>query len=116
VLATGGIGGAGIRALPDGTLEERVFGLPVEAPPPAEWFADDPLAPQPLDAAGVRVDDELRPVGDGARNVHVIGSSLAGMRYLDDRCGDGVAIASAHRAARLLSRERAASVRTEAVA
>ena len=116
VLATGGIGGAGIRAVPDGTLEERVFGLPVEAPPTGEWFAVDPLAPQPLDLAGIRVDDELRPVRGGLSNVHVIGSSLAGMRYLDERCGDGVAIASAHRAARLLSGERPASVRAEAVA
>jgi glycerol-3-phosphate dehydrogenase subunit B len=116
VLATGGIGGAGIRALPDGTLEERVFGLLVEAPPPGAWFADDPLSPQPLDLAGIRVDDELRPAEGGIANVHVIGSSLAGMRYLDERCGDGVAIASAHRAARLLNGERPASVRAEAVA
>jgi glycerol-3-phosphate dehydrogenase subunit B len=116
VLATGGIGGAGIRALPDGTLEERVFGLPVEAPPAGDWFADDPLAPQPLDVAGIRVDAELRPVGGGIANVRVIGSALAGMRYLDERCGDGVAIASAHRAARRLSGERPGSVRTEAVA
>jgi glycerol-3-phosphate dehydrogenase subunit B len=116
VLATGGIGGAGIRALPDGTLQERVFGLPVEAPPAGDWFADDPLAPQPLDVAGIRVDAELRPVGGGIANVRVIGSALAGMRYLDERCGDGVAIASAHRAARRLSGERPGSVRTEAVA
>jgi glycerol-3-phosphate dehydrogenase subunit B len=116
VLATGGIGGAGIRALPDGTLEERVFGLSVEAPPRDEWFADDPLAPQPLDRAGIRVDDELRPVEGGTANVHVIGSSLAGMRYLDERCGDGVAIGSAHRAARLLSGERPVLVRAKAVA
>jgi glycerol-3-phosphate dehydrogenase subunit B len=116
VLATGGIGGGGIRAQPDGTIEERVFGMPVEAPPAADWFADDPLAPQPLDVAGIRVDAELRPVRGGPANVRVIGSSLAGMRYLDERCGDGVAIASAHRAARLLSGERPGSVPSEAVA
>jgi glycerol-3-phosphate dehydrogenase subunit B len=116
VLATGGIGGAGIRALPDGTLEERVFGLPVEAPPAGAWFADDPLAPQPLDVAGIRVDAELRPVDASIANVRVIGSAMAGMRYLDERCGDGVAIAGAHRVARLLSGERPGSVRTEAVA
>jgi glycerol-3-phosphate dehydrogenase subunit B len=116
VLATGGIGGAGIRALPDGRLEERVFGLPVDAPPAGAWFADDPLAPQPIDPAGIRVDAELRPVGGGIGNVRVIGSAMAGMRYLDERCGDGVAIASAHRAARLLSGERPGSVKAEAVA
>ena len=116
VLATGGIGGAGLRALPDGTLEERVFGLPVEAPSAADWFSDDPLAPQPIDVAGIRVDDELRPIEGGIANVRVIGSAMAGMRYLDERCGDGVAIASAHRTARLLSGERPDSVRADAVA
>jgi glycerol-3-phosphate dehydrogenase subunit B len=116
VLATGGIGGAGIRALSDGTLDEGVFGMPVDAPPPGAWFADDPMAPQPIDVAGIRVDPDLRPVGGAIANVRVIGSALAGMRYLDERCGDGVAITSAHRAARLLSGERPGSVRTEAVA
>ena len=49
--------------------------------------------------------------------MHVIGSALAGMRYLDERCGDGVALASAHRVARLLGRAgAAASVRAEEVA
>jgi glycerol-3-phosphate dehydrogenase subunit B len=115
VLATGGIGGAGIRAGLDGRLEERVFGLPVEAPPPDAWFAADPLTAQPIDEAGIRVDEELRAVG-GPANALVIGSSLAGMRYLDERCGDGVAIASAHLAARLLNGERPLSVRDEAVA
>ncbi|HET9522169.1 MAG TPA: hypothetical protein VFO73_14060, partial [Candidatus Limnocylindrales bacterium] len=32
-------------------------------------------------------------------NVLVVGSVLAGQRYLAERCGDGVAIASARRAA-----------------
>ena len=39
----------------------------------------------------------------------VIGSALAGMRYLDERCGDGVALATAHRAARALALGRAAA-------
>ena len=116
VLATGGIAGGGMRASPDGRLTERVFGLPVAAPPMDGWFADDPLAAQPIEAAGIEVDDELRPLG-GPRNVHVIGSALAGMRYLDERCGDGVALASAHRAARVLGRAgAAASVRAEGAA
>jgi glycerol-3-phosphate dehydrogenase subunit B len=103
VLATGGIGGEGIRALPDGRLVERVFGLPVSAPPRDAWFSDDPLEAHPIERAGIRTDADLRPLGpDGApvlENVRVIGSSLAGMHYLDERCGDGVALASAHRVA-----------------
>jgi glycerol-3-phosphate dehydrogenase subunit B len=113
VLATGGIGGAGIRADPSGRLEERVFGLPVEAPPRERWFSDDPLVPHPLEAAGIRVDDLHRPVGDDRLplldNVRVIGSALAGMRYLSERCGDGVALASAHHVAASLSRPAVAA-------
>jgi glycerol-3-phosphate dehydrogenase subunit B len=105
VLATGGIAGAGIRALHDGTLVERVFGLPVVAPQRERWFSDDPLLPHPLAAAGIAVDEQLAP--PELDNVRVIGSSLAGMRYLDERCGDGVALASAHRAARSLAPSRA---------
>lgn len=100
VLATGGIAGAGIRARHDGSLDERVFGLPVAAPPRERWFSDDPLQPHPLEAAGIEVGEDLAP--DGLENVRVIGSVLAGMHYLDQRCGDGVAVASAHRAAQSL--------------
>ena len=101
VLATGGVGGAGIRALHDGTLRERVFGLPVIAPPQEDWFSDDPLRPHPLEAAGIQVNASLAPAE--LENVRVIGSALSGMHYLDERCGDGVALASAHRAARSLA-------------
>lgn len=105
VLATGGIAGAGIRADPDGTLVERVFGLPVAAPARESWFSDDPLQPHPLEAAGIEVDERLAPAE--LDNVRVIGSALGGMHYLDQRCGDGVALASAHRAARSLTASRA---------
>ena len=113
VLATGGIGGTGIRANADGSLHERVFGMAVEAPPRAAWFSDDPLTPHPLESVGIRVDAELRPLDAAGHlayeNVRVIGSALAGMRYLEQRCGDGVALASAHRAARSLAAGRLAA-------
>lgn len=105
VLASGGIGGAGIRAGHDGALTERVFGLPVSAPSRELWFSDDPLRPHPLETAGIEVDANLTP-GE-LENVRVIGSALAGMHYLDERCGDGVALASAHRAAVSLASNRA---------
>ncbi|MGI8999687.1 MAG: FAD-binding protein, partial [Candidatus Limnocylindria bacterium] len=104
VLATGGIGGAGIRAHHDGSLHERVFGLPVVAPTRDVWFSDDPLTPHPLETAGIKVDATLTPAE--LDNVRVIGSALAGMHYLDERCGDGVALASAHQAARSLAGSR----------
>ena len=58
-------------------------------------------------------DDDLRPLDpSGAvahENVHVIGSALAGMHYLAERCGDGVALASAHRVAAALATGRIAA-------
>jgi glycerol-3-phosphate dehydrogenase subunit B len=105
VLATGGIAGGGLIARADGRLVEPLLGLPVEAPEAGEWLADDPFDPRGhlLEAAGVRTDPELRPVSPRGRvvfdNVAIAGSLLAGQRYLVERCGDGVAIASGRRAA-----------------
>ena len=107
VLATGGIGGGGLRAAPDGRLHERVFGLAATAPSPEQWFSDDPLEPHPIEAAGIRTDEALRPLDAAGsvalENVHVVGSALAGMHYRGERCGDGVALASAHRVAGALA-------------
>ncbi len=110
ILATGGIAGGGIVADGPGALRETVLGLPVEAPDPGQWLLADPFDPagQPLEAAGIRTDAQLRPVALGqspsvlAGNVRIAGSLLAGMHYLGQRCGDGVAIASGSLAAREL--------------
>jgi len=108
VLATGGIAGGGLIGTVEGRLLEPVLGLPTEAPPADRWLAHTPFDPvgHPLEAAGIRTDDRLRPVGaDGKvvlENVAVVGSTLAGMHYLEERCGDGVAIASGFGAAKVL--------------
>lgn len=105
VLATGGIAGGGLVGRADGRLEEPLLGLPVQAPPVDAWLAADPFDPagHPLEPAGIRTDSELHPVDDRGRvvfdNVAIVGSLLAGQRYLSERCGDGVAIASGRRAA-----------------
>ena len=105
VLATGGIAGGGLIGRADGTLVEPLVGLSVEAPAAAEWLAADPFEPagHPLEAAGIRTDAELHPVDGRGRvvfdNVAIAGSLLAGQRYLSERCGDGVAVASGRRAA-----------------
>jgi glycerol-3-phosphate dehydrogenase subunit B len=111
VLATGGIAGGGVVGTSDGRLEETVLGLPVEAPPRDDWFSVDPFDDRghPIEGGGVRVDDELRPLTAKGRpvfdNIRVVGSNLAGQRWLRERCGDGVAIASAYRVALSLSRD-----------
>lgn len=108
VLATGGIAGGGLIGTADGTLVEPLLGLPVAAPAMGEWLAADPFDPagHPLEAAGIRTDDRLRPVDARGTvafdNVAVVGSMLAGQRYLTERCGDGVAVASGRRAALVL--------------
>ena len=108
VLATGGIAGGGIVADNAGHLQEMVLGLPVEAPEFADWLSTDAFDPagHPLEAAGIRTDAEMRPVDSSGGplfdNVRVVGSMLAGQRYLRERCRDGVAIASGRRAARTL--------------
>lgn len=115
VLATGGIAGGGLVADHDGPLREVVLGLPVEAPPADAWLSDDPFPPDghPVEAAGVRTDRDLRPTDadgriSGPRDVRVVGSLLAGQRYLRERCGDGVAITSAWRVAQQLAGARVA--------
>jgi glycerol-3-phosphate dehydrogenase subunit B len=102
VLATGGIAGGGIVATDDGRLVEAVLGLPVFGPVDRPWLQHDPFDPtgHALETAGVVTDGELRPLAPGgagspvANNVWVAGSLLAGQRYLRERCGDGVALAS----------------------
>lgn len=122
VLATGGIAGGGFRGNRDGTISDSVAGLPVTAPGRGGWLTGDLYGAQgvALETAGITVDGDLRPVGpDGevlAENLRVVGSALAGMRYLSERCGDGVAMASAHRAARLCSDQATSASGREAVA
>jgi glycerol-3-phosphate dehydrogenase subunit B len=110
VLATGGIAGGGLVGDADGRLVEAVLGLPVEAPAIDDWLAPTPFPPDghPLERAGIRTDAALRPVDPSGKvvldNVAIAGSTLAGMRYLQERCGDGVAIASGIRAAETVGR------------
>lgn len=104
VLATGGVAGGGLVATVDGRLVEPLLGLPVEAPTHDDWLRRDALDPagHPIEAAGIRTDDTLRPVGPGGpmfTNVHAAGALLAGQLALRERCGDGVAITSGWRAA-----------------
>jgi glycerol-3-phosphate dehydrogenase subunit B len=105
ILATGGLSGGGIVGQPDGRLREMVLGLPVEQPARDDWFEVDPFDPagHPIEAAGIRTDVDLQPVDRKGtpvyRNVRICGSLLAGQQWLRERCGDGVAIASAYRAA-----------------
>jgi glycerol-3-phosphate dehydrogenase subunit B len=108
VLATGGVAGNGIEANRDGTLTEQVAGLPVQGfDGRLAYLGDRFLGDQPLAAAGVRVDAELRPVDDAgeplAVNLHCVGGLLAGHDPTAEGSREGVALATAARVAALLS-------------
>jgi glycerol-3-phosphate dehydrogenase subunit B len=108
VLATGGVAGHGIEANRDGTLAEVVAGLPVEGFPDRMGFLGDRfLGEHPLAAAGVRVDGELRPLHASGSpvlaNVRCVGGLLAGHDPTVEGSREGVALATATRAAELLA-------------
>jgi glycerol-3-phosphate dehydrogenase subunit B len=108
VLATGRFVGGGIARR--GELLEPVLGLPVlasEGPfseagahlaarPPGTLTARDSRAPQPLLAAGLRVDAGLRPLDAEGRVIHerlfAAGAVVGGHDQASDGTGMGVAI------------------------
>src|SRR6266568_4508060 len=113
VLATGGVAGHGIEARRDGSLAEAVADLPVSGIPSdgpagrAAFVGERFLGEHPIGAAGVRVDAELRPV-DGAgdplyANVRCVGGLLAGHDPTIEGSREGVALATAARAAEVLA-------------
>jgi glycerol-3-phosphate dehydrogenase subunit B len=105
VLATGGTGGGGISAHQDGSLYETVFGLPAEGSGDrSSWYHSHFLgpAPQPISLTGVRVNERLQPLlssGAAVENVFVTASNLPHWDPVHEGSGEGVALATAHRAA-----------------
>jgi glycerol-3-phosphate dehydrogenase subunit B len=108
VLATGGVAGNGIEANRDGTLTERVAGLPVDGfKDRLAYLGGRFLGDHPLAAAGVRVDAELRPVDASgepvAANIHCVGGLLAAHDPTAEGSREGVALATAARVVALLA-------------
>jgi glycerol-3-phosphate dehydrogenase subunit B len=108
VLATGGFASGGLALDSSWAARETALGLPVTGvPAPGEerfrpgYFEDHPMA-----RAGVPVDRELRPVdATGERvleNVVVAGATLAGAEPWREKSGDGLSLATGHRAAELV--------------
>jgi glycerol-3-phosphate dehydrogenase subunit B len=111
VLATGGVATGGITLDSHWRARETALGLPVHgAPAPGEArFAPEYFGEHPFARVGVAVDDGLRPVdGEGVRlldNVLVAGATLAGAQPWREKSGDGLSLASGHRAAELILEE-----------
>lgn len=113
VLATGGVAGHGIDARRDGSLVEVVAGLPVTGVPDTgrqdrtAFVGERFLGAHPIGAAGVRVDGELRPVDSAGNplysNLRCVGGLLAGHDPTIEGSREGVALATATRAAEALA-------------
>lgn len=114
VLATGRYLGGGL--VRHGELRESLLGLPVEAslpgesglhlagrPPPSLTRAER-RAPQPLLAAGLRVDAAMRPLDESGRpaqpRLFAAGAVLGGYENAADGTGLGVAILTGYLAGR----------------
>jgi glycerol-3-phosphate dehydrogenase subunit B len=116
VLATGRFTGGGI--VRRGGLEEPLLDLPVHVPggeggsraarPSASLTARDRRSPQPLLAAGVAVDEALRPLGHGGLPAHprlfAAGAVVSG-HGVADGTGLGVAILTGYLAGRRAAAE-----------
>jgi glycerol-3-phosphate dehydrogenase subunit B len=111
VLATGGVASGGIELDSHWQARETALGLPLHGvPEPHEArFGPDYFGEHAFARVGVAVDGGLLPVdGSGARaaeNVLVTGATLAGALPWKEKSGDGVSLASGHRAAELIMEE-----------
>jgi len=100
VLATGGFASGGIELDSYWRARETALGLPVSGVPDGERFRAGYFDEQPMARAGVAVDRELRP--EGFDNVLVAGATLAGAAPWREKSGDGISLATGHRAAELI--------------
>ena len=108
VLATGGFASGGLELDSHWTAREPALGLTVTGVPRPgeERFRPGYFEDHPIGRAGVAVDPELRPVdatGERAlENVLVAGATLAGAEPWREKSGDGLSLATGHRAAELV--------------
>jgi glycerol-3-phosphate dehydrogenase subunit B len=103
VLASGGLASGGLVVAADGSIEEPVAGLPVRRPAGGgPLFGRRFLEPAPAGLLGVRVDGEMRALGEGGgpahENLFVAGGLLAGADRAAEKCADGVSCATGWRA------------------
>ncbi len=108
VLASGGFASGGVELGSDWVAREVALGLPVAEVPEAgePRFDPDYFGAHALARAGVAVDDELRPVDAAGERLHanvlVAGATLAGAEPWKEKSGDGISLATGHRAAELV--------------
>lgn len=114
VLAGGGFESGGLLLDSWNKLSETILGLPVQGGSIADMVHGDYWGhDQPLFKAGVKVDDQMRVLdGDGQvahPNVRAAGGVLAGAQRWSEKSGEGIAVASAIRAADAIIQARGAN-------
>ena len=84
-------------------IREPLFDLPVFQPEDrALWHDDDFFTPHghPINQAGLEIDDHFRPVGPDRKpaykNLFAAGAILAHQDWMRQKCGAGLAIATAY--------------------
>jgi glycerol-3-phosphate dehydrogenase subunit B len=108
VIATGGFASGGLELDSHWAARETALGLPVAGVPArgSERFRPAYFDEHPVGRAGVAVDADQRPVdAGGARvldNVLVAGATLAGAEPWREKSGEGLSLATGHRAAGLI--------------
>jgi glycerol-3-phosphate dehydrogenase subunit B len=100
VLATGGFASGGLELDSRWQAREVALGLPVSGVPDGERFRPEYFAEQPMARVGVAVDRSLRP--EGHENVLVAGATLGGAQPWKEKSGDGISLATGHRAAEVI--------------
>lgn len=103
VFAPGGFTSGALSVDSRGAITEKVFGLPLTATDANELIGPDYWAPHPLFEVGVRADRAGRPIdADGNvvhPNLYLAGDIIAGAERWAEKSGEGIALASAVRAA-----------------
>ncbi len=106
ILATGRFIGGGLAA-DRKDIRETIFGLPVFQPGSrGEWHRKNFFDRQghPINLAGVEIDDQFRPIKEQGRphfdQLFAAGSILAHQDWKREKCGTGLAVATAFGAVR----------------
>ena len=103
VYAPGGFESGALRLDSYGQATETLFGLPLTGVEGSDLVNGDYWADQQLFAAGVAVDDRMRPLDIQGQpfyqNLYAAGGVLAGAIRWHEKSGDAIAVASAVRSA-----------------
>jgi glycerol-3-phosphate dehydrogenase subunit B len=104
ILATGRFFGKGLRQEMYG-MREVIFNLPVTQPDsPDDWYDDRFFVPHghSADRSGILFDKEFRPLGEDHLPFHpalrAAGAILSGHDWIREKCGTGLAVATARKA------------------